>query len=219
MLDRNVRAAARRDLDERAQTLDELMREYRAGSTAAFAKMHARLLPYVRRQIGSRIRDAADVDDLTQLTFLRLHAARLRYDAPADAGDRAVIAWVCTIARNTAISHIRRVHGDRLCFDCAAQRSVEEAAAEYVEPAEISARDAAVERCRAEVRRAVSELPESQREVVERSKLRGQPMKSVAEDLGVQHVAVRVRAHRAYKNLRKTLDHMRRMLGPSLSTV
>ncbi|MEM6990872.1 MAG: sigma-70 family RNA polymerase sigma factor [Myxococcota bacterium] len=214
-----VRAKAQHCPDPSGQSLDALMKAYRNGSTRAFARLHARLQPYVRRQIAARVRRAADVDDLTQLTFLRVHAARARYQAPHGARDRAVVAWVCTIARNTAISHIRRVHGDRLCFDGAAQRTVDEAASEYTPPADLSARDEAAERTRAAVREAVAALPEGQREVVERSKFHGLPMKDVASELGVRPVAVRVRAHRAYKNLRQTLEHMRRLLELDLSAV
>lgn len=195
------------------------MQQYMRGSASAFADLHHHLLPYVRRQIAARVRDPADVEDLTQLTFMRLHKARHRYRAPAGGGDRAVIAWVSTIARNTAISHIRRRSGDRLCFDGSAQRTVEEAAAEYIPPAELAAQDEVRLAREQAVRRAVQSLPDSQRVVVERTKLGGQPTKKVAVELGLRDVAVRVRAHRAYKNLRRSLEHLRRLFDPNLSMV
>jgi len=199
--------------------LEALMKQYMRGSKSAFADLHDHLLPYVRRQIAARIRDAADVEDLTQLTFMRLHAARTRYRAPASGGDRAVIAWVSTIARNTAISHLRRRSGDRLCFDYSAQRTVEEAAAEYIPPAELAAMDEVRTARERAVRQAVENLPKGQRVVVERTKLGGQPTKKVAVELGLRDVAVRVRAHRAYKNLRRSLEHLRQLFGPNLSAV
>ena len=199
--------------------LQTLMNLYMQGSKSAFVDLHEYLLPYVRRQIATRIHDAADVEDLTQLTFMRLHAARERYRAPLGGGDRAVIAWVTTIARNTAISHLRRRSGDRLCFDYSAQRTVEEAAAEYIPPAELAALDELQAARDQAVRDAVENLPRGQRVVVERTKLRGQPTKTVAVELGLRDVAVRVRAHRAYKNLRRSLEHLRRLLGPNLSAV
>lgn len=199
--------------------LQTLMKQYMGGSKSAFADLHEYLLPYVRRQIAARIHDAADVEDLTQLTFMRLHAARERYRAPVGGGDRAVIAWVTTIARNTAISHLRRRSGDRLCFDYSAQRTVEEATAEYIPPAELAALDELQAARDQAVREAVENLPRGQRVVVERTKLRGQPTKKVAVELGLRDVAVRVRAHRAYKNLRRSLEHLRRLLGPNLSAV
>ena len=199
--------------------LEALMKAYLSGSASAFADLHAALLPYVRRQIATRIRDAADVEDLTQLTFMRLHAARDRYRPPVGGGDRAVIAWVSTIARNTAISHLRRLSGDRLCFDGSAQRTVEEAAAEYTPPAELAAQDEVRSAREQAVREAVENLPKGQRVVVERTKLGGQPTKKVAIELGLRDVAVRVRAHRAYKNLRRSLEHLRRLLDPKMSVV
>jgi RNA polymerase sigma-70 factor (ECF subfamily) len=57
------------------------------------------------------------------------------------------------------------------------------------------------------VREAISQLPDTQREVVELHKLRGMSMADVAQRLQVREGAVRVRAHRAYKALA-------RLLGP-----
>lgn len=214
-----VRSVKWCDLDRRAVPLEKLMKSYLEGCPVAFRKLHAHLRPYVRRQIAARVRDATDVEDLTQTTFLRIHAGRRSYQAPETRGDRAVIAWVCAIARNTAITHLRRAQSDRLCFDGAAQRRVEGAASNYAEPHALSARDEAVEQCRDAVRRAVAGLPVGQREVVERAKLRGVPMQTIATQLGVRHVAVRVRAHRAYKNLRKALQEVRHRLGMNLNVV
>lgn len=200
-----------------APSLEDLMLAYLGGSSTAFSTLHSRLQPLVRRQIAARIRGDADVDDLTQQTFLRFHSARTHYRPPPGGGDRAVIAWICTIARNTAISHLRRSRGDRLRFDAGAQRSVDEAASSYVAPAALFARDEAMARRRREIRDAVARLPDSQRSVVERSKFDGVPMKAIARQMGLRDVAVRVRAHRAYKTLRLTLGELRRSIDVGLT--
>ena len=55
------------------------------------------------------------------------------------------------------------------------------------------------------VRAAIEQLPPGQREVLTMHKLQGMTMAQVAEALQIREGAVRVRAHRGYKNLAKLL--------------
>lgn len=186
--------------------LAALMEDYVDGSRAAFVRLHARLRPIVRRQIAARVRAPADVEDLIQQTFLNLHAARGRYVVRS--GDGAVLAWVCTIARNTAIGHLRRVGRERLRFDSTAEGAVALAACTAPAPGEHQAQEEIRNERRQAIRQAVAQLPTGQRQVVERSKFEGAPLKEVACELGLRPVAARVRVHRAYKVLRPRLAHL-----------
>jgi RNA polymerase sigma-70 factor (ECF subfamily) len=60
----------------------------------------------------------------------------------------------------------------------------------------------------ARVRRALHQLPEGQREVLELHWFEGLSFAKIADVVGAKHSAVKVRAHRGYKQLR-------RLLGPS----
>jgi RNA polymerase sigma-70 factor (ECF subfamily) len=71
----------------------------RAATEEIFAAFHRRLRAFVSR----RVRNPADVDDVLQETFLRIH----RHLGAVRSSDR-LAAWVFQIARNTLIDHYRR---------------------------------------------------------------------------------------------------------------
>ena len=131
--------------------------------------------------------------DLVQETFLRVHRARDRYRSGAPVGP-----WVITIARRLSIDALRRQGRSR-------ERVTREG--ELPEPREAPAEaDPPTPQWLVdEVRAAIEALPESQRVVVSMHKLDGRPLAEVAEILGINEGAVRVRAHRGYKRLREAL--------------
>ena len=61
--------------------LHRLMEAYVDGDERAFGQLHVALEPRLRARLSRLVRDAAVVDDLVQLTFLRAHAARDRFAA------------------------------------------------------------------------------------------------------------------------------------------
>jgi RNA polymerase sigma-70 factor (ECF subfamily) len=182
-------------------TLADWMERYVAGDRRAFVMLYRAIEPRVRRQIRARLGNHAGVDDLVQYTMLRAHSARARYCRPAVDADEALVAWYCAIARNVANNFLRSCGRDRLQLgdepetlaavphDCedVEQRSVAE--------------ELAQERCAA-LHAAIAALPPGQRVVVRMHRLEELPMAEVSRRLGVRNGAVRVRAHRAYENLR-----------------
>jgi RNA polymerase sigma-70 factor (ECF subfamily) len=187
----------------------QLMARYVAGDRNAYRTLHAKIEPRVRRQIRARIGDVRDVDDLTQLAFLRAHAARARYEPRSADADEALVAWFCAIARNTATNFLRGCFRDRLQVGDDAQRSIESACDDVDDPeCLLIGRIERIER-RDDVRAAIERLPERQREVVRLHKIEGIPLAEVARRLGVRDIAVRVRAHRGYENLRDWLEPRR----------
>ncbi|MEM6995361.1 MAG: RNA polymerase sigma factor [Myxococcota bacterium] len=180
------------------------MERYVDGDEGAFAQLHRALEPKVRGRLSRLVRDAATVEDLVQLTFLRGHAARERFASLPDRADRAVEGWYLAIARNVALDHLRhnyrrdRRHDNLVAKGDTSGIGIPEPAV-TAEEAEIAreSRDEVARR----VRNAIEQLPPSQREVVQMHKLRGMSMADIAERLGVRPGALRVRAHRAYKSL------------------
>jgi RNA polymerase sigma-70 factor (ECF subfamily) len=184
------------------------MARYVAGDRDAYRRLYECVEPRVRRQIRARIGDARELDDLVQIVFLRAHAARGLYEQRNPGDDEALVAWFCAIARNTAINFLRGSYRDRLSFGEDAERSLVLVADERDPECDLLGREDHDDR-RLRVRAAIERLPERQREVVRLHKLEGVPMTEVARRLGVRAVAARVRAHRAYENLRDWLEQNR----------
>lgn len=188
--------------------LHAAMARYVAGDDAAFASLHAALAPRIRARLGRLVRDPALVEDLLQLTFLRAHVARERFESLPQAADRAVEGWYLSIARNVALDHLREHYRrERRHATMAARGDV---AAIGLPDADETPEEVHLELERDDevakiVQDAIDQLPAGQRDVVRLHKLEGLSMAEVADRLHVRQGAVRVRAHRAYKQLAEIL--------------
>lgn len=182
-----------------------LMLRYLGGELDVFSALYRALAPHVRRQVHAILGGDPMADDLVQDTFLKAHAARGRFDPSRLRGAEGVIAWFCAIARNAAVSELRRRYsGSRVSAEpgpepehlpCDAPDA--ERWALWLERRH---------RAHALVHRSLAHLPPSQRQVVELHKLRGLTMREVAQRLGIRPVTARVRAHRAYRAMADRLD-------------
>lgn len=184
--------------------LHRLMEAYVDGDDRAFQYLHAALEPRLRARLSRLVRDAAVVDDLVQLTFLRAHAARDRFASLPERADRAVEGWYLAIARNVALDHLRHNYRrDRRHETLIAKGDVSGMGVPEVEPnaEELRLSLESDDELARRVRAAIEQLPPGQREVVKLHKLRGMSMADIAQRLGVRPGALRVRAHRAYKAL------------------
>ena len=182
-------------------TLADWMERYVAGDRRAFALLYRAIEPRVRRQIRARVGNHCGVDDLVQYTMLRAHSARARYCRPDVDADEALVAWYCAIARNVASNFLRSSGRDRLQLGDEPETLAEVPhEVEDVEQRTV-AEELALER-RAALHAAIAALPPGQRVVVHMHRLEELPMAEVSRRLGVNNGAVRVRAHRAYENLR-----------------
>ncbi|MEM7153646.1 MAG: RNA polymerase sigma factor [Myxococcota bacterium] len=188
--------------------LHRWMEAYVDGDEYAFTKLHAALQPRLRARLSRLVRDAAVVDDLVQLTFLRAHAARDRFASLPQRADRAVEGWYLAIARNVALDHLRhdyrrdRRHETLIAKGDISGMGVPEAVPN-AEELQMSRENG--DELNQRVRDAIEQLPPGQREVVKLHKLRGMSMADIGERLGVRPGALRVRAHRAYKALANIL--------------
>ena len=166
---------------------EALMRAYvqqgdRSAFEALFRRYAGRLLGYFSRTAGP-----AHAQDMLQKTFLHVHRARhdFRDGAP-------VRPWIFAIAANVRREHWRR-RGRKPETALDPDRHVP-----AVEPSTSSPTDRAV-------RRALEQLPEGQREVVVLHWYEGLTFSEVSRMVGASPSAVKVRAHRAYKQLRAIL--------------
>jgi RNA polymerase sigma-70 factor, ECF subfamily len=155
----------------------------------AFAALYGRLQPYLftiaRRRVGSP--DAAR--DLVQQAFLNAHLARDRFQLGG-----SFRPWITRILVNLCVDHCRT----RRRW---ATEELDPNALEAKAPTQESERD----RERLLTRKALSRLRPKQRRVVEMHWLEERPFPEVAEALSERLSTVKVRAHRAYKELRRAL--------------
>jgi RNA polymerase sigma-70 factor (ECF subfamily) len=168
---------------------EELMRRYVAGDHAAFGAIFERFAPRLMRLSARHLRSEELAREVVQQTFFQLHAAR--HDFRQDAKLRP---WLFTIAMNLVREHYRKKkrRGETELIEERAPAAAEAPSLERKERVEI-------------VRAAVERLPESQREVLELHWFEERPFAEVAQILGTNEGAVRVRAHRAYKRLKELL--------------
>lgn len=167
------------------------MREVRGGRTGALATLfehhHARVYRFCLRIIGNR----QTAEDLVQDVFMRM----LKYRATFR-DDLAFAPWMFRIARNACTDHLRRVAREGSPYGPGAA-SIED----------LPAADDGAERAdddRAELmRRALLSLPLERREVLVLSRYEFKSYEEIAHALGCSVGAVKVRAHRAIKQLRE----------------
>jgi RNA polymerase sigma-70 factor (ECF subfamily) len=171
------------------------MERYVDGDEAAFERLYEVLRPVLLATLRRWIRDPSRVEDAFQVSLLKIHNSRARYQRGAP-----VLPWCVTIARNVALDQLRAATvASRMVFDEGALES----AADPKSVAEWSDGDGAevIEAVRA----AIDDLPPGTREIVRQHKLEGKDMAEIAAQLGIKPGAARVRAHRGYKELAKRL--------------
>jgi RNA polymerase sigma factor (sigma-70 family) len=165
----------------------ELMRQVRQGRSGALATLferhHARLYRYCVRMTGDR----AASEDLVQDAFMKM----LKYKATFR-DDSEFVPWMFGIARNACVGHLRRASVDVVPTEELDRTS--EGASED---------DHAGEQQAELVRRALLALPVERREVLLLSRYEFKTYEEIAGLLGCSALAVRVRAHRAIKQLRE----------------
>jgi RNA polymerase sigma-70 factor (ECF subfamily) len=180
------------------QSEEALMEAYVEGDADAFQGLFASLAPAVHGFFVRAVSDRSAVDDLTQTTFLKVHAARRLWRR----GER-VRPWVFTIAARVRVDWLRargRAVADPL----------EDAAADAAVPPVDPGAEIDLRRRDERVRAALDALPESQRIVVHLHRFEGLGFADIGRILGISEGAARVRAFRANEELRTRLRDLAR---------
>lgn len=185
---------SRRDEPTEANFTDEqLMAAYAGGSVEAFEDLFSRYRHRVYGYFARAFADGPRAADLFQETFLKLHRARHRYDPV-----RPFATWLFAIAANVrrdALKSLGRRPGDE---------PGDEPSPEPANPATPERLLLAGERQR-KVSTALARLPEGQREVVLLHRIEGLSFPEIADALGYRLEAVKSRAFRGYRALRRLL--------------
>jgi RNA polymerase sigma-70 factor (ECF subfamily) len=186
--------------------LYDLMERYIDGDPRAFSELHRRLDPRLRAFLAKLVADQAAVDDLVQLTLLKAHVARHRFELRGSNRDGAVGAWYFAIARNIAMDHLRgRYRTQRRTSAATSNDALGQVADDQPNAEQLRETTEEEQATIDRVRDAISRLAPKQREVVELHKLRGLTMAEIALRLDIGEGALRVRAHRAYRALLRLL--------------
>ena len=178
--------------DERAHRWREWMAAAQAGDTVSYEKLLVEMLPVVRGFVLRRLRDPVLMEDVVQNVFLSIHRYRHTYRA-----ERPIEPWMYAIARNALID-ATRVRSRRVAREISLEDDgVPEptSAPEPVGGVGLSA----------DLVAALAALPPNQRDAVEMVQLEGLTVAEAAMRAGVTKTALKVRAHRGYRALRKRL--------------
>lgn len=159
-----------------------------AEARGAWREVESRLRPYVARRVASR----ADVDDVVQETFVRMH----RGLASLVEGERFG-AWVYRIAANAIADHLRV----RARHPVASEAAPEGGELSQDEPPENL--EAELAEC---VAMFVARLPSPYREAVTLTELEGLTQKDAAEMLGVSLSGMKSRVQRGRERIRHMFE-------------
>jgi RNA polymerase sigma-70 factor (ECF subfamily) len=174
----------------------DLIRGMAAGDRDAFARFYDRYAPIVYPIVLRIVRDAADAADVLQEVFWESWQNAAAYDP----GRGSAEAWLVMRARTRAIDRVRAVRRREATFVA----PVDEAAA--AAPAAPDAAEQAEDR--SVVMRALEQLPEAQREVIELAYYRGLTQTEIAARLRQPLGTVKTR-------LRLGLERLREVVKPS----
>jgi RNA polymerase sigma-70 factor (ECF subfamily) len=168
---------------------DELMSQVRDGDAAPlavlFARYHVALYNFFLRLTGQ----ASTSEDLVQETFLRILKAKHTYR-----GQGQFKAWMYQVARSARADHWRKRWRETDLPE-ASQETMASHAPDASDELELSQRQALV-------RAALARLPEEKREVLVLSRYQDMRYEQIASILGCTEGTVKVRVHRAMKELR-----------------
>ena len=178
-----------------AETDEALMAAYIKGDREAFGYLFDRYATRLHRFFLQIFRDASVADDLLQMTFLKLHKARATYNPKL-----SLKPWIFTIASRVRLDEFRR--RGRLKEDSDEEKLMSVDAKSALKRFDEAGREQELTRM---VREVMARLPESYRAVLYLHRYEQMTFGEIAASLGISENAAKVRAFRAYEQLRAEL--------------
>jgi len=170
------------------------MERYVEGSSHAFSELYRRVSPNLMGYLLRLTRDRGRAEDLLQVTFSKVHRARASYLRGAP-----ILPWIFAIARRSFLDERR-----------AARSRNEELSSDGIVPEPKAEPEAVSNDVADAIERAVDALPEAYREAIQLTKISGLSIAEAASVLGASETAVKLRVHRGYNILRKSLEQFSR---------
>lgn len=198
---RSKASSIRRPVKAHALSLEELETQLRPLFLAALAgdgtayrlfldAISTRLRGYLRQMLARAGRmEASETEDVLQETLLALHLSRHTYEPSSP-----VTAWAHAIARYKLVDHLRRSgrHAGNLPLE-------DEALA-------LAAPESAASDARLDLARALAELPERTRKLIDQVKLQGASVAEAARSAGMSETAAKVAIHRGLQAMARFLS-------------
>jgi RNA polymerase sigma-70 factor, ECF subfamily len=159
-----------------------------AGDTEGLHFLYVRYAPDVQRFVNSLVKDHHEAEDITQNIFAKLMKAINKYQ-PREV---PFAAWIMRVARNAALDHLR------------ARRSIP---TEEVRLTDTGQAQVGIDRGR-DLRVALEQLPEDQREVLILRHIAGLSPVEIAATLKKSESSVHGLHHRGRRTLQEKLSEM-----------
>jgi RNA polymerase sigma-70 factor (ECF subfamily) len=175
-------------------TDEALMRAVREGDIGQlgvlFERYRASLFDFLSRTLGDR----SVAEDLVQDVFVRVLKYRQTYR-----DDGCFETWVFRIARNAKADYLRK----RIGLERVGELTIDPPASDPG-PAQLFERSRDTEL----LKRALMRLPEDKRELLVLARYRNMQYEQIAALLNIETGAVKVRVHRAMKELREAFQRV-----------
>ena len=169
----------------------EAMRAERRGDAAAYERLLKEVAVMLRRLVHSRLARFGlrvdETEDVVQEILIGLHGKRHTWD-----DTRPIMPWLYTITRYKFIDTARRLRREAARH---VDITMEEMAEIFAAPSE------GADRTMRDIDRHLTDLPSSQRQVVQALGVDGATVRATAERLHTSEGSVRVLYHRALKRL------------------
>jgi RNA polymerase sigma-70 factor, ECF subfamily len=180
---------------EEAATSEDLLVAAAAGDQRAFTTLVGRIRPQALRVARGVVRDPSIAEEVAQEVLTEVWLKADRFDP--DKG--TVVGWVATLTRRRAVDRVRSEQAGRDRDDRVARRSL-------VREIDVVADEVELRLEHWQVRRAMTELSERQREAIELAYYAGHTYRDVARVLGIPEGTAKSRLRDGLLRLREVLD-------------
>ena len=171
------------------------MQAAQSGDATAYRKLLTTIQPRIRAIVRTKIREDAAAEDVVQNCLLSIHRGRATYRA-----ERPFGPWMRAIVRNSIIDHFRERKRRR-------DREVEWDVEDWADSGDQAEADRG--ELAPELAAALAALPEAQRVAVTLVQVMGLSVAEAALRVGISPGALKVRAHRGYRAMRRALEGAR----------
>jgi len=174
---------------------EDLLVAAAAGDEAAFTVLVGRIRPQALRVARGVVRDPAIAEEVAQEVLTEVWLKADRFDPERG----TVVGWVATLARRRSVDRVRSEQAGRNRDDRVARRNQER-------DFDVVADEVEVRLEHWQVRRALADLSDRQREAIELAYFGGHTYRDVARVLGIPEGTAKSRLRDGLLRLQESLD-------------
>jgi len=194
MASSTIARTSSRPLDDLSAS-EDLLVATASGDAAAFELLVGRIRPQALRVARGVVRDPSIAEEVAQEVLTEVWQKADRFDP--DRG--TVVGWVATLARRRGVDRVRSEQAGRNRDDRVARRNQER-------DFDVVADEVEVRLEHWQVRRALADLSDRQREAIELAYFGGHTYRDVARVLGIPEGTAKSRLRDGLLRLRESLD-------------